>query len=123
MATAWKFNKANKLPHERQLLGQLAQEFGLQQSLGSDFHQVTLGRSCHSGYLEDQVWLWLSEPGMQKVTQWQLNYESVFSNSSRITAKRLIAQSVRILEDQGLIIYPVRLGYALGWLMAIQGAS
>lgn len=32
--------------------------------------------------------------------------------------KRLIAQSVRILEDQGLIIYPTDSGYALGWLMA-----
>lgn len=55
--------QSQQAPHERQLLGQLAQEFGLQQSLGSDFHQVTawidLGR--HLGYLEDQPWLWLSE--------------------------------------------------------------
>jgi tRNA threonylcarbamoyl adenosine modification protein (Sua5/YciO/YrdC/YwlC family) len=32
--------------------------------------------------------------------------------------KRLISQSVRILKEQGLIVYPTDSGYALGWLMA-----
>jgi predicted metal-dependent phosphoesterase TrpH len=68
---ALEVQQSQQPPQERQLLSQLAHEYDLKQSLGSDFHQATpwidLGR--HLGYQENQPWLWLSETWQQKISQ------------------------------------------------------